>query len=118
VRDHQPDYAAAGATVLGISPDPVAKVKIFRDKQSLNFPLLADEDHAVPEIYDAWVRKSMYGRTYVGNERSTFVIDAGGKVAAVLRKVKPATHDEPVLRRSRGGSACRLVAGPARSWRR
>jgi peroxiredoxin Q/BCP len=97
VRDHQSDYAAARATVLGISPDSVADVKRFHDKQSLNFPLLADADHTVAEMYGVWVRKSMYGRTYMGNERSTFVIDAGGKVAAVLRKVKPATHDEQAL---------------------
>jgi peroxiredoxin Q/BCP len=97
VRDHQSDYAAVGATVLGISPDPVARVKKFHDKQALNFRLLADEDHAVAEAYGVWVQKSMYGRTYMGNERTTFVIDAAGKVAAVLRKVKPATHDEQVL---------------------
>ena len=97
VRDHQSDYAVVGATVLGISPDPVAKVKKFHDKQALNFRLLADEDHAVAEAYGVWVQKSMYGRTYKGNERTTFVIDGGGEVVAVLRKVKPATHDEQVL---------------------
>jgi peroxiredoxin Q/BCP len=104
VRDHQADYAAAGATVLGISPDPVAKVKKFHDKQALNFRLLADEDHAVAEAYGVWVQKSMYGRTYMGNERTTFVIDAGGKVAAVLRKVKPATHDQQVLEALQGST--------------
>jgi peroxiredoxin Q/BCP len=98
VRDHQADYAAVGATVLGISPDPVAKVKKFHAKQALNFSLLADEDHAVAEQYGVWVEKSMYGRTYMGNERTTFVIDADGRVAAVLRKVKPAEHDELVLK--------------------
>ena len=97
VRDHRGDYAAAGATVLGVSPDPVAKVKRFHDKQGLNFSLLADENHAVAERYGVWVQKSMYGRTYFGNERTTFVIDADGRVAAVLRKVKPGGHDEQVL---------------------
>jgi peroxiredoxin Q/BCP len=97
VRDRQADYATLGATVLGISPDPVATVKKFHDKQALNFRLLADQDHAVAEAYGVWVQKSMYGRTYMGNERTTFVIDPGGKVAAVLRKVKPATHDQQVL---------------------
>jgi peroxiredoxin Q/BCP len=97
VRDHQSDYAAVAATVLGISPDPIAKIKRFHDEQALNVPLLADEDHAVAEAYGVWVQKSMYGRTYMGNERTTFVIDAGGKVAAVLRSVKPATHDQQVL---------------------
>jgi peroxiredoxin Q/BCP len=97
VRDHQSDYAAVGTTVLGISPDPVAKIKRFHDEQALNFPLLADEDHAVAEAYGVWVQKSMYGRTYMGTERTTFVIDAAGKVAAVLRSVKPVTHDQQVL---------------------
>jgi peroxiredoxin Q/BCP len=98
VRDHQADYAEFGATVLGISPDPVAKVKKFHDKYDLNFPLLADSEHAVAEAYGVWVEKSMYGRTYMGNERTTFTIDSDGRVAKVLRKVKPAEHDEQVLR--------------------
>lgn len=97
VRDHLPDYSKAGAVVLGISPDPVAKVKKFHDKQSLNFALLADEGHPVADAYGVWVQKSMYGKTYFGNERTTFVIDADGKVAEVLRKVKPAEHDRLVL---------------------
>jgi peroxiredoxin Q/BCP len=96
VRDHLPEYVEAGAVVLGISPDPVAKVKKFHEKFSLDFALLADEDHAVAEAYGVWVEKSMYGRKYFGNER-TFVIDSDGRVAEVLRKVKPAEHDEQVL---------------------
>ena len=98
VRDHRADYAGAGAGVLGISPDPVAKVQSFHEKFDLNFPLLADEDHAVAEAYGVWAEKSMYGKTYFGNERTTFVIDPDGRVARVLRKVKPAEHDELVLR--------------------
>jgi peroxiredoxin Q/BCP len=98
VRDHRADYAQAGAVVLGISPDPVAKVKRFHDKQGLNFALLADEDHAVAESYGVWAQKSMYGKTYFGNERTTFVIDSDGRIARVLRKVKPAEHDELVLK--------------------
>jgi thioredoxin-dependent peroxiredoxin len=97
VRDHHADYSRAGARVLGVSPDPVAKVKRFHDKQSLNFTLLADEDHSVAERYGVWVQKSMYGRTYFGNERTTFVIDADGRVATALRKVKPGEHDDKVL---------------------
>jgi len=97
VRDHRADYARAGAVVLGISPDPVAKVKKFHDKYGLHFPLLADEGHAVADAYGVWVQKSMYGRTYFGNERTTFVIDTDGMVAQVLRKVKPGEHDELVL---------------------
>ncbi len=98
VRDHRADYARVGATVLGLSPDSVAKVKKFHEKYSLDFPLLADEGHAVAEAYGVWVQKSMYGRTYMGNERTTFIVDADGKVAKVLRKVKPAEHDELALK--------------------
>jgi thioredoxin-dependent peroxiredoxin len=97
VRDHQAEYANAAAVVLGISPDPVKKVKKFHDKYDLNFSLLADEDHAVTEAYGTWVQKSMYGKTYWGAERTTFVIGPDGKVAEVLRKVKPAEHDALVL---------------------
>ena len=97
VRDHQADYGQAKAVVLGISPDPVARIKKFHDEQGLNFALLADQDHAVAETYGVWVTKSMYGRTYLGNERTTFIIDAGGKIAQVLRKVKPSEHDGLVL---------------------
>ena len=97
VRDHRADYAKRGAIVLGISPDPVAKVKKFHDKEGLNFALLADEDHAITERYGVWARKSMYGKTYMGAERTTFIIDPGGRVAEVLRKVKPAEHDGLVL---------------------
>jgi thioredoxin-dependent peroxiredoxin len=97
VRDHHADYSAAEAVVLGVSPDSVAKVKKFHDKHSLDFPLLADEGHAVADAYGVWVEKSMYGRKYFGNERTTFVIDADGVVIEVLRKVKPAEHDERVL---------------------
>jgi thioredoxin-dependent peroxiredoxin len=98
VRDHRADYGRAGAVVLGISPDPVAKVKKFHDNEGLNFALLADEDHAVAETYGVWVTKSMYGKTYLGNERTTFIVDSDGKVADVLRKVKPAEHDELALK--------------------
>ena len=97
VRDRHADYAGANAVVLGVSPDPVSKLARFDDDQSLGFPLLADEDHRVAEAYGVWVKKSMYGREYMGNERTTFVIGADGIVRDVLRKVKPATHDALVL---------------------
>jgi peroxiredoxin Q/BCP len=97
IRDHAADYDAADAVVLGISPDPVERVKKFADKYDLGFTLLADQDHAVAEVYGVWVEKSMHGRTYWGNERTTFVIDPEGRVAEVLRKVKPAQHDDLVL---------------------
>jgi peroxiredoxin Q/BCP len=97
VRDHRADYAKVSSVVLGISPDPVKKVKKFHEKYDLDFALLADEDHAVAESYGVWAEKSMYGKTYKGNERTTFIIDPDGKVAEVLRKVKPAEHDALVL---------------------
>jgi peroxiredoxin Q/BCP len=97
VRDHRADYEKAGAVVLGVSPDPVKKIAKFDEKYGLAFPLLADEDHKVAEAYGVWVEKSMYGRMYMGNERSTFVIGPDGKVKQVLRKVKPTEHDELVL---------------------
>ena len=74
VRDHQADYASADAVVLGVSPDQVKAVSKFDQKYGLGFPLLADSDHAVAEAYGVWVEKSMYGRKYMGNERTTFVI--------------------------------------------
>jgi peroxiredoxin Q/BCP len=97
VRDHQADYEKAGAVVLGISPDPVKRIAKFDDKYGLGFPLLADEDHAVAEAYGVWVEKSMYGRKYMGTERTTFVIGPDGAVKDVLRKVKPGEHDALVL---------------------
>jgi len=97
VRDRKADYAQAGAVVLGVSPDPVAKVQKFHEKYALDFPLLADADHSVAEAFGVWIEKSMYGRKYMGNERTTFIVDSEGKVAEVLRKVKPAEHDERVL---------------------
>ena len=97
IRDHRADYEAAGAVVLGVSPDPVAAVKKFADKQSLNFRLLADEDHSVCETYGVWVEKSMYGRTYWGAQRSTFILDEDGVVQHVIPKASPKTHDDEVL---------------------
>jgi len=97
IRDHAADYDAADAVVLGISPDTVKDVKAFADKFDLRFRLLADADHAVAEAYGVWVEKHRSGRTYWGNERTTFVVDADGRVAEVLRNVKPAQHDDLVL---------------------
>lgn len=97
VRDHRADYAHAGAVVLGVSPDSVKKVKAFDDKYGLAFPLLADADHSVAEAYGVWGEKSMYGRKYMGNERTTFLVAPDGTIRDVYRKVKPAVHDEIVL---------------------
>jgi thioredoxin-dependent peroxiredoxin len=97
IRDHNADYSSAGAVVLGVSPDPPKDIKKFVDKFGLGFTLLGDQDHSVAEEYDVWVEKSRYGRTYMGMERSTFLIDAEGKVSHVFRNVKPAEHDALVL---------------------
>jgi thioredoxin-dependent peroxiredoxin len=97
VRDHHADYEQAGAVVLGVSADPIKRIANFAGKYTLGFPLLSDEDHAVAEAYGVWVEKSMYGRTYMGMERTTFVISREGVVTEVFRKVKPAEHDELVL---------------------
>jgi peroxiredoxin Q/BCP len=98
VRDASAEYAERGVTVLGISPDPVAKVKKFHDKQALNFTLLADEDHAVCEQFGTWVEKSMYGNTYMGAARATFIIDGDGTIAHVLPKVQPKQHEKLVFK--------------------
>jgi peroxiredoxin Q/BCP len=97
VRDHQADYASADAVVLGVSPDAVKAVSKFDQKFGLGFPLLADEGHKVAEQYGVWVKKNRYGREYMGNERTTFVIAPDGTIKDILHKVKPAEHDDLVL---------------------
>jgi thioredoxin-dependent peroxiredoxin len=97
VRDRGADYEAAGARVIGVSPDSVEDVKKFADKFELDFTLLADADHSVADAYGTWVEKSMYGKKYWGVQRATFLIDPKGKVAKVFPKVSPKTHDDVVL---------------------
>ena len=96
-RDHWNAVQKAGAVVLGVSPDGVASHQKFRAKYQLPFPLLADTDHAVAEAYGVWGKKSMYGRTYFGILRTTFLIDGKGRIAGVFEKVKPKGHAEEVL---------------------
>ncbi len=91
------DFKKAGAEVIGISPDGVASKKKFRAKYDLTVHLAADEDKAAAEAYGVWVEKSMYGKKYMGVERSTFLIDKAGKVAKAWRKVKVPGHAEEVL---------------------
>jgi peroxiredoxin Q/BCP len=98
VRDRRADYEAAGARVIGISPDEVGAIDKFTGKYDLGFTLLADADHAVAEKYGAWVEKSMYGRKYMGVARATFIIDPKGKIARVFPKVQPKKHDDLVLK--------------------
>jgi peroxiredoxin Q/BCP len=83
--------------VLGVSPDSPKRHVKFREKYGLPLTLLSDEDHAVADQYGTWVEKSMYGKTYMGMERSTFVIDPAGNVVTVMRRVKPADHADDVL---------------------
>jgi peroxiredoxin Q/BCP len=97
IRDRAADYEAAGAVVVGVSPDPVERVKRFHGRQSLNFTLLADPDHAVCQAYGVWTKKSLYGRKYWGAQRSTFIIDGEGTVVHVIPKASPKTHDHEVL---------------------
>jgi peroxiredoxin Q/BCP len=97
IRDVWGELERKGAVVLGVSPDSPKKHAKFREKYRLPFTLLSDEDHAVAEAYAAWVEKSMYGKKYMGMERSTFVIDADGNVARIMRKVKAADHADDVL---------------------
>jgi thioredoxin-dependent peroxiredoxin len=96
-RDLQPDIQEQGAVILGISPDPVKDVAKFRDDFSLPYRLLADTDHRVAEEYGVWKEKSMYGRKYMGVERTTFLIDEEGRIARVYHKVTPKGHAQEVL---------------------
>jgi thioredoxin-dependent peroxiredoxin len=98
IRDRSGDYAAAGATVLGISPDEPTALRKFADKHDLGFTLLGDPDHSVAEAYGVWVEKSMYGKRYMGIQRATFIVDGDGRIAKVFPKVSPKTHDDVVLK--------------------
>ena len=102
IRDHRADYERTGARVIGVSPDTVGAQKKFAEKYDLDFTLLADEDHSVAELYGVWGDKKMYGKTYMGVLRSTFLIDPEGVVAHVIPKASPKTHDEVVLEALRG----------------
>ena len=95
-RDALAGYKKQDVPVFGISPDPVKDVTAFGKKFDVNFPLLADEDHAVAEAYGVWGEKSMYGKKYMGVNRTTFII-RNGKIAQVFEKVKPEGHDQQVL---------------------
>ena len=96
-RDDYSAITAAGAIVLGISPDTAKSHDKFKLKFSLPFTLLSDREHAVAELYGAWGEKKMYGRTFMGIIRSTFVIDEEGKIVKVFPKVRPKNHSQEVL---------------------
>jgi peroxiredoxin Q/BCP len=96
-RDSHAVFHKKSVVVLGVSPDSSKSHAKFAEKFSLPFPLLSDPDHTLAENYGVWVEKSMYGKKYMGVERSTFVIGPDGKLKAVYRKVKPETHTADVL---------------------
>lgn len=96
-RDRKADLEALGAKVFGISPDDVDSHQAFSEKFDLNFPLLADTNHAIAEKYGAWREKNRYGKKFMGIQRSTFIIDAQGKIAKVWKAVKVDGHDDKVL---------------------
>ena len=97
IRDQWQDFRGVDAVVLGVSPDDEASHRRFKEKYGLPFTLLADEDHAVAERYGVWGERTMYGKTYMGIKRSTFVIDENGVVLSAMYGVKPDTHAERVL---------------------
>ncbi len=97
IRDNRSEYDAAGATVIGISPDEVKDIAKFDQKNDLEFTLVADRDHKVAEKYGTWVEKSMYGNKYMGVQRATFII-RGMKILKVFPKVQPKRHDGLVLK--------------------
>lgn len=98
VRDHISEYNNAGAKVIGVSPDDVKSIKKFDEKCGFGFTLLADKDHKVSDMYGTWVEKSMYGNTYMGVQRATFIISGDSKIVRVFPKVQPKKHDDVVLK--------------------
>jgi len=96
-RDEFPKFSKIDAVILGVSPDPVKSHKKFSNKYSLPFNLLADEEKKVVEKYGVWKEKSMYGRKYMGVERTTFIIDEKGKIKRIFNKVKVDGHNKEVI---------------------
>jgi len=96
-RDMLPEFEAAGSVILGISPDNQESHKKFAEKHALPFPLLADANHAVAEAYGVWKERSNYGKTYMGIERTTFVIGKEGNIAKIYPRVKVEEHVAKVL---------------------
>ncbi|MCS6890640.1 MAG: thioredoxin-dependent thiol peroxidase [Rhodovarius sp.] len=101
MQEALPELGKLGLTVIGISPDPMGPIEKFAKKYGLAFPLASDVDHKVAEAYGVWVQKSMYGKTYMGMERSSFLVGADGRIRQVWRKVKPETHAAQVLEAAR-----------------
>jgi peroxiredoxin Q/BCP len=97
LRDNYHRFIEAGYEILGVSPDTAAKHQKFITKYELPFDLLVDTDHAVAEAYGVWVEKSMYGKTYMGIARTTFIIDEAGNIERVIQKVDTKAHSEQIL---------------------
>ena len=97
LRDSNKELGKLEAVALGVSPDPVARLKKFEDKENLNFILLSDEDHAIADKYGVWGLKKFMGREFMGIIRSTFIINKQGKLAHIMNKVKTKTHHDDVL---------------------
>ena len=98
IRDHRADYEKTGARVVGVSPDTVTAQKKFAEKYDLDFTLLADENHEVAELYGVWGEKKMYGKTYMGVQRATFIIDPEGRVERAMYNVRATGHVAKLLR--------------------
>ncbi len=102
IQEALPALGRTGITVIGVSPDPMPPIEKFAKKYGLEFPLASDADQAVAKAYGVWVEKSMYGKTYMGMERSSFLVGADGRVVKVWRKVKPEEHAPQVLEAAKG----------------
>ena len=98
IQEALPQLGRLGLTVIGVSPDPMRPIEKFAAKFGLEFPLASDADHRVAEAYGTWVEKSMYGKKYMGMERSSFLVDAEGRILKIWRKVKPDAHAAEVLK--------------------
>ncbi|MBS1015492.1 thioredoxin-dependent thiol peroxidase [Acetobacter persici] len=98
-------FEGAGLTIIGVSRDPVKKLDKFAEKYDLTFPLASDEAGRVTEAYGVWVEKSLYGKTYMGIDRTTFLIGADGKIARIWKKVKVPGHVDAVLEAAKGLAA-------------
>ena len=98
LRDHQPDLQRAGYEVIGVSTDDEKSHQKFIQKYQLNFPLIADTEQKIVELYGVWKEKSMYGRQYMGTVRTTYVIDEDGKIADIIEKVDTKEHAGQILK--------------------
>ena len=97
IQEALPALGKLGLTVIGVSPDPLPPIEKFAKKYGLAFPLASDAEHKAATAYGTWVEKSMYGKKYMGMERSSFLVGADGRIKAIWRKVKPEAHAAQVL---------------------